>query len=221
MRGANRLFISVTMVGEEGGDLLGDGRVGLVRQTDVLETGNRLPLGPIRGRAFRKEPVDNKITSLFRGQFRRNRSADQRTSAPQDGNGVLVDAVASEQLFLRVPAGVPERNALPRVKGMSLLLKFGGDVMGQRQIHVVAAEQQVVSDRQPLQAQFPVSVVQADQREVGRAATDVDHQHHVASGHQVTPVVFGRRKASIHRRLRLFQQHELVGKPGLHGRLPC
>ncbi len=55
-----------------------------------------------------------------------------------------------------------------------------GDVMGQGQVHVVAADQQMVADGHPLQHQVARLLGHGHQRQVGRAAADVADQQQVA-----------------------------------------
>ena len=52
--------------------------------------------------------------------------------------------------------------------------------MGQRQIDVVASEKDVFPYRDPLKLQFTGLFRYRDEREIGCAAADIDHQHEVA-----------------------------------------
>ena len=47
----------------------------------------------------------------------------------------------------------------------------------EREVHVVAAEQQVIADGDALEPELAAARARRDQREVGRAAADVDDQH--------------------------------------------
>ena len=53
-------------------------------------------------------------------------------------------------------------------------------MIGEREVHVVAAEQDVVADGDALERQRALLLVDRDQGEVGGAAADVAHQHDVA-----------------------------------------
>ena len=91
--------------------------------------------------------------------------------------------------------------------------------MSQGEIHVVAAEQQVVADGETLQTQFSVNLVDRDQRQVGRPASDVNDQQHVAGRQHLAPIVGVRGQPAVNGRLRLFQQHEVVGQSSFDRRL--
>ena len=93
-----------------------------------------------------------------------------------------------------------------------------GDLMGQGQIHVVAADQNMVADGDPPQAKLAFLFGHADQREIGRAAADVANQQRIADFQFAPPAIAPIRQPGIHRRLRLFQQHEALGQPGGDGR---
>ena len=50
----------------------------------------------------------------------------------------------------------------------------------ERQVHVVAAEQDVIADRDALEREIAVVFADENQAEVGRAAADVAHEHEIA-----------------------------------------
>ena len=84
------------------------------------------------------------------------------------------------------------------------------------EIHVVAPEQDVVADRDPLEREVAGVAGDLDQREVGGAAADVAHQHHAARGQILAPVASPRvaEVRVIERRLRLLEQRHLVDSAG-------
>ena len=59
--------------------------------------------------------------------------------------------------------------------------------MREREVHVVAAEQDVVADRDAMQFQVAFALDDGDQREVGGAAADVDDEDDVADLHLLAP----------------------------------
>ena len=61
--------------------------------------------------------------------------------------------------------------------------------MCQREVHVVATEQQVVADGETSQTQFSVDLVDRHERQVGRSAADVNHQQQVTGGQRISPVI--------------------------------
>ena len=88
----------------------------------------------------------------------------------------------------------------------SELLRGG---VGQRQVHVVAAEQDVIADGDPLERQVALDLADRDQREVGGAAADVAHQDHVTDGELLAPAVAGLAQPRVERRLRLLEQRHV------------
>ncbi len=65
---------------------------------------------------------------------------------------------------------------------------------GERQVHVVAAEQDVLADGDALEGEVAVALGHGDQAEVGRAAADVADEDQVAD--RDAPAPAGRRRAS-------------------------
>ncbi len=74
--------------------------------------------------------------------------------------------------------------------------------MGQRQVHVVAAEENVIADRDARQNKLAGLLGHGDQRQVGGTAADVADQHRVADLDLVAPAVLARVDPRIERRLR-------------------
>ena len=61
------------------------------------------------------------------------------------------------------------------------------DDVREREVHVVAAEQDVVADRDAVQLEVAVALEHRDQREVAGAAADVDDEDDVARPHLLAP----------------------------------
>ena len=136
--------------------------------------------------------------------------------------GTTIGAVSSvgvaEQLLLGRAARVGERAQLPRVE-----LRAGGgqlarDDVREREVHVVAAEQDVVADRDALQLEVALALEHGDQREVAGAAADVDDEDDVADLHLLAPAAAARLDPAVERGLRLFEQRQRPVAGGL-GRL--
>ena len=99
----------------------------------------------------------------------------------QNGDGLFVLLIAGiEQLFLGGAAIVPQRLKLEAVDLGALLRELIGHQPGQRQIDVVAAQQDVLAHRHAVEGQFAALLGDGDQREIGGAAADIDHQDQVA-----------------------------------------
>ena len=83
------------------------------------------------------------------------------------------------------------------------------DDAGQRQIDIVAAQQDVLAHRDALQRQLAVAFGHRDQGEVGGAAADVDHQNQVAEPDALAPVGVPF-DPGVERGLRLFEQRDVL-----------
>ena len=83
-------------------------------------------------------------------------------------------------------------------------------MMGQGQIHVVAAEQHVIADRDARQHQLPGFLADRDEGEIRSAAADVADQHDVADFDLLAPFVMARLDPGIERRLRLLQKGDAL-----------
>ena len=105
---------------------------------------------------------------------------------------------------------MPERNRLPRVELDRLLLEAPVTEVRQGQVHVVAAHQDMVADRNTAQHQLALLLGDADQRQVGCAAAHVANQQHVTNVELAPPTIAPISQPGIDRRLRLFQQHYVV-----------
>ena len=92
-------------------------------------------------------------------------------------------------------------------------------MMGQGQVEVVAAEDQVVADGHAVELHLAaLAAADADQGEVGRAAADVADQNLLARLDQLVPVVAMGVDPGVEGRLRLLDQHH-PRQTGQGGRL--
>ena len=112
---------------------------------------------------------------------------------------------------------MPQRMQLPGVDAMAGGFEPLLEQARQRQVHVVAAEQDVLADRDALERQVAVAFADRDQAEVGRAAADVADQHEIADLHAAPPAVAERVEPGVERGLRLFEQRDLLEPRGAGG----
>jgi len=90
--------------------------------------------------------------------------------------------------------------------------------VGQRQIHVVAAQEDMLAHRDAVQFQGTVLLGDGDQRQIRGATAHVHHQDQIAHLHLLAPVTLGGLDPAVERRLGFFQQHQ-VTQTGLLGGL--
>ena len=76
---------------------------------------------------------------------------------------------------------------LPGVDAMSRRFEPLLQTSRKREIHVVAAEQDVIADRDALEREVAIALADRDQAEIGRAAADVAHEHEIADADPPPP----------------------------------
>jgi hypothetical protein len=184
----------------------GDRGVLRIRQAELRQAGARAH-GRARGRFHaREEAVGDEGRDFVAREFGADRAADQlRAAARHDdrpGGGIGV----GQQVLLGAAAGVGEGAHLPGVELGAVGLQLACDQVGQREVHVVAAQQDMVADGDAVRFQLAVALEDGDQREVAGAAADVDHQHDVAGLHLLAPAAAAALDPAVQGRLRLFQQ---------------
>ena len=82
-------------------------------------------------------------------------------------------------------------------------------MVGEREIEIVAAQDQVFADGDAVELGFPAfAAADADEREVGGAAADVANQDRLAWGDLLFPVAAMANQPSIEGGLRFFDQHD-------------
>jgi hypothetical protein len=82
-------------------------------------------------------------------------------------------------------------------------------MLGQGEVHVVAAQDQVIADRHAVELHLLLLArADADQREVGRAAADVAHEDRLPGRDELFPLLLVFVDPGVKRRLRLFDQHD-------------
>ena len=185
---------------QECGEMPGDRGILSVRQTERGESG-----APLRARCgrdvdFGKEGI-HRAPQLFLGDLRPDRPADQAAAPTRDRE-------RSRPGLLGGAASVREGGELPGIELRALRPQLLADDVREREVDVVASEQDVVSDSEARQRQPALVLADRDQREVAGAATDVDHQDHIARPDMLAPFVSGCFHPRVQRGLRLFEKRE-------------
>ena len=145
------------------------------------------------------------------------RSADQRRPPPSTVISTFSSVGVGEQPLFRRRALPAKRAALPNRK---LLAELRFHQPCERQVEVVAAEQQVPAHRGAGEVDAVAFARDADQREVAGAAADVADQHVLpVEQHLLRPREIVR-DPGIERRGRLFEQRQLLDARLLRGLAP-
>ena len=195
--------------------MLADHRIGRVGQAEFLQSGPPRLVRQVVERGPGEEPVDDDLRQQGAIERRGNRLGEQARAARGNRDRRFRQAGVLEQGDLCASCGMRQRQELPGVQRLAFGLQPGLQRIGQRQIHVVAAEQDVFADADALQLQVAGDIGHRDQAEIGGAAADVAHQDDVARRHRIAPLPAGPRGPGIEGRLRFLQQRDVAQSGGL------
>src|ERR1700726_3906502 len=143
----------------------------------------------INGGDRREEAVEQRLIQIGALERRGDRSADQPAAFAEDRDWMLGAIRLSEQHLLGDAALMPQGVELPPIDAVTLVFEALLCDAGQCQIHVVAAEQDVIADRDALEREIAVSLADQNQAEIGRPAADVTYQDEVADTQLPAPAV--------------------------------
>jgi hypothetical protein len=143
-----------------------------------------------------------------------DRAADQLAATAEDRDRRALGRTVGEQGLLGAAARMDERALLQRIE---LLVEIALDDRSEREVDVVAPEQDVIADRDALERERATIVGDLDQREIGGAASDVAHEHDITGLEVLAPLIAPRGEVRVERGLRLLEQRDLL-EPGLAGR---
>jgi hypothetical protein len=178
-----------------------DRRIGRVGEAELLDARADVFLRCSIGAHRREEAVQHQLFDLLARELVAQRAADQLRAAARDGEGPRRALRLREDALLGDAARLHQRREAVRVEPPSLA-EAPLDTAGEREVHVVAAEQQVIADGGALVRPRAPGLAHRDQREVRRAAADVEHQHRVPRRQLLLAVGEPR----VERRLRLLEQ---------------
>ena len=195
--------------------MAGDGRVSRIGQAKGHEAAARR-LGLRIGRHLREKAVHNALRHLFAGERHRAAAAHQAGGAAQQGDGGLRRCVGRQQQLLGGAAAVHQlRQPAGRERARRLTPRQAGlGRMRQRQVHVVAAQHQMVAHAQAGQPGLAVDQFHLDQAEVGGAAAHIADQHQPGLRQFLGELAAMAQQPVVKHRLRLFQQAQ-PGQAGL------
>ena len=188
-------------------DVPGDRGIARIRQPEFDDAAARAPR-PLVRRDRRKEPVDDDLLDFLSRDLRRTRPADELRPRAEQRDRRGFGRVGAEQLLLGGAAALDELRDLPgrepRVRRLPDDPSF--DEMREREVHVVAAEHQVVAHADARQERLAILHLHFDQREVGRAAADVADEHEAGRAKLVVERFAMVEQPVVERGLRFFEQ---------------
>ncbi len=194
---------------QERGEVARDRRIVRVGQVELGERRTCATGRSVGGHAG-EEAVEDERLGLRARELVVQRAADEPAAARGQGNrparACAFGLCVVEQALLGDATGLGERRELSRLETAAIAhARF--DAPRQREVHVVAAEQQVIADRVALERGLAVALAgDADQREVGRAAAEIADEHLVADRQVRAPIVEVIGEPRVERGLRLLEQ---------------
>jgi hypothetical protein len=111
----------------------------------------------------REEAVEHQLLHLGARQLLPERAADEPRAAAGDGHRPALARRLLEEALLADAARLDQRLELVRVELVARAREPPLDAAGERQVHVVAAEQEVVAHRGAGERELPARVAHVDQ----------------------------------------------------------
>ena len=194
-------------------DVPRDLRLGGERQAPLARREVRGRPRPRGGGDGREEAVEHDRLHLGARERRREGAADDTGPASRHRDPRLDERRVGQELLLGGATAADERVKPRRVEGAA-----GADARldraRERDVHVVPAEEQVLSHRHAFESELAAARARRDQRQVGGAAADVDHEDERMRRHAGTPVRLVAHEPGVERGLWLFEEDD-VGKAGV------
>ena len=214
----------VCVAPEELREVRGETRVGRVRQSHLLQPDATRALWSRVGVGTRQEAVDENLLRVAARQLDLERAADDASRSTQHGEGHALRRRVAEEALLRAAARVHEAAQLPVVERRAARGETLAQHVREREVHVVAAEEDVVADGDAAQRERAVLLGDGDETQVGRAAADVADENDVADPHLPSPCFARARDPRVAGGLRLLEEHDVL-EPcfagGAHRQLAC
>ena len=152
-----------------------DRRIGFVRQPELAQAGAAIAAAAFFIRPRQRQEFMQRRLHVIARQIDGHRVADERPAGAEDGDRHAVRRRLAEHPFLGRAAQPPDRRPL-RHRQPHVGAGLGDpalDDRGEREIEVVAAEEQVIADRHAFERRRRRLDPDPNQTEVGRAASDV------------------------------------------------
>jgi hypothetical protein len=165
----------------------------------------------------REEALDNNGLRFFTCQFHTDRTADHATATAKHRERARLSIGICQQAFLGFAAGMGEPSELVLIeRHAAITTKLGRHRVGQRQVEIVAAEQDVIANRDTLETKIAAVIAHFNEAKVCGAATDVTDEHALARIHHLAPVCLMLVKPGIKGCLWLFEKCHM--QAGVFGR---
>ncbi len=153
-----------------------------------------------------KEAVDDRLRHFVACQLRPKRPAQKRRTSRSERDRRHRQGRIAEQFLFGLSACVDEARLLPAVDRLALSLELLPNHVRQGEIHVVAAEQDMVAHCDSNEIEGPVLFDRSDRGEVGCPAADVDDENDVTRAHLLAPSIAQCHGPGVKRGLWFFEQ---------------
>ncbi len=187
--------------------MAGDGGIGNVWQAQLAEEAALFFLGRLAAFGERQKAFERQLQRFFAQNFGFERFADQGRARAQDGDLDAFQMRIVEQLLLGRGTLPPQTAALADGE---LGVELGFDEPGQREIEIVAAQQQMLADGSAREVHQIALAGDANQAEIAGAAADVADQHNLAIEQLLTRLREVVGDPRVERRGGLFEQREAL-----------
>ncbi len=186
------------------------------RQPELAQAGAPIAAAALFVRPRQRQEFVEGCLHFIARQIDGNRVADERPAGAEDGNRHAVCHRLAEHPFLGRAAQSAERRPLRNRQphGGADLGDPALDDRGEREIEVVAAEEQVIADRHAFERRRTCFDSDPDQAEVGCAASDIADECNLFVFERDRPPLFGH--PCVERGDRFLQQRQRQ-----QVRLPC
>src|SRR5262249_5730476 len=195
---------------EKARQMLRDGGIGRVRQAQLLKANTAVARRQFIASNFRKKSFYKDLIEVFARQFRLNGATDEFRPLSQQCDWERLCLGRFEQLLLGHSALMPQSLQLPYIDAIAQRFQALLQKARQRQVHVVATQQDVVADGDAFQRQFATLFGNHNKAEISRATADVAHENEVADFDAVAPGCTPAFQPSLKGRLRFFDQRVMV-----------
>ena len=192
------------------GEVAGDGGVLCVGQAELGQRGAGAGLRLVGNGNLGEETFHQHGQHLGAGNFGADAAANEFASPAGHHHGHGLQCVVGQQLLFGAAAAVRQRAGLPGVELFALPGQLARHAVGQRQVHVVATEQDVLAHSHTLQRQVAITLQHGDEGQVGSAAAHIHDEDDVAVFHLLAPVATAGLDPAVQRGLRLFKQREVL-----------
>src|SRR5262245_40932934 len=180
---------------------------GGIRQSELLQPDPCAASRKVINVDDRKESLDNCALKLITTEYVTECSTDDGASASGQSKGHTLPVGISKEVFFgdttQMREGAPALGIEPTTFGQP---RF--DSAGKGNIHVITAEQQMVTNRHTLKLKLAFPLSHRNQTEIRGPTADITHEDRISGPELILPRICMRREPRIECRLRFFEKRD-------------